>query len=212
LLTDVVLGGMNGQELAQRLTAARPGIQVLYMSGYTENAMAHSGALETGLNFLPKPFHPDQLLAKVGDVLAHGRGASPRADVARRILVVDDDAQVRSFLATLLETDGYGVLQASNGREAQALCLETTFDLVITDLVMPEQEGLETIHVIRRKWPRVPLVAISGAFGGAYLEFARKLGADAMFRKPFDADTILREIRRLIRQSNEPSQEPPANR
>ena len=200
LLTDVILGGMNGQELADRLLAARPGIKVLYMSGYTQNAMSSRGILDSVLNFLPKPFRPDDLLAKVGEVLAQDHDAASD-QVARQILVVDDDSQVRSFLATLLETDGYNVLQASNGKEAQALCREAAFDLVITDLVMPEQEGLETIHVIRRNWPDISVIAISGAFGGAYLELARKLGANAILRKPFEPEAILSEVRRLIRQS-----------
>ena len=88
--------------------------------------------------------------------------------------------------------------QACNGKEAQAYCRETPFDLVITDLVMPEQEGLETIHAIRQNWPQIPMIAISGAFGGTYLELAKKLGADAVFRKPFEPETILSEVRRLI--------------
>jgi CheY-like chemotaxis protein len=60
-----------------------------------------------------------------------------------RMLVVDDEAQVRASFATLLEGDGYKVLQASNGREAQARCRETPVDVAIIDLVMQEQEGLE---------------------------------------------------------------------
>lgn len=67
-----------------------------------------------------------------------------------RMLVVDDEAQVRASFATLLEGDGYKVLQASNGREAQARCRETPLDVAIIDLVMPEQEGLETVQNIRR--------------------------------------------------------------
>ncbi len=195
VLTDVIMSGMNGQELAERLAVAQPGIKVLYMSGYTENALLRHGMLDPGPNFLSKPFRPEELLAKVGEVLAGGGEVRERP--VRRVLIVDDDAQVRSFLATLLEADGYSVLQASNGREAQARCNETAFDLVITDLVMPEQEGLETIHAIRKKWPQTRVVAISGAFGGAYLELAKKLGADALFRKPFDPDTILSEVKRL---------------
>jgi CheY-like chemotaxis protein len=77
------------------------------------------------------------------------------------MLVVDDEAQVRASFATLLEGDGYKVLQASNGREAQARCRETPVDLAIIDLVMPEQEGLEAIQNIRRDWPQIGLIAIS---------------------------------------------------
>lgn len=92
------------------------------------------------------------------------------------------------------------MIQASDGKQAQSRCLETVFDLVITDLVMPEQEGLETIHALRKQSPNLPVVAISGAFAGAYLELARKLGAKAVFRKPFEPGSILREIHRLIQR------------
>jgi len=190
LLTDVIMTGMNGQELAARLSAAHPAVKILYMSGYTENAINQKGLLDPGWNFLPKPFGPEELLWKVGAVLSKGKGPA-------KLLIVDDDAQIRSFLATLLEADGYTVVQASNGREAQARCHESALDLVITDLIMPEQEGLETIHAIRHQWPDIPVIAISGAYGGAYLELAKKLGAQAVFRKPFQAHAVLGEVSRL---------------
>ncbi len=190
LLTDVVMKGMNGHELADRLVAARPGLRVLYMSGYPEAGIVQQGALEPGLNFLSKPFQPQELLWKVGEVLA----TKPSLV---KILVVDDDPQVRSLLTSLLESEGYKISQASNGKDAQTICRENLPDLVVTDLVMPEQEGLETIHAICQNWPHLPVIAISGAYGGAYLDLAKRLGADAVVRKPFDADVILNEIRRL---------------
>jgi hypothetical protein len=191
LLTDVVMSRMDGHELANRLVASHPTLKVLYMSGYSERGVVQQGLLDPDRNFLPKPFLPQELLSKVGEVLAvPGNGA--------KILIVDDDAQVRRFLAKLLEIEGYEVLEAGNGKEAQAFCRKTPIDLMITDLVMPEQEGLETIQVIRKHWPNVPVIAISGAFGGRFLEVAKKMGADAAFRKPFEPDSILGEVRRLV--------------
>jgi CheY-like chemotaxis protein len=184
LLADVVMSGMNGDQLADRLSALRPGLKVLYMSGSPQAG---------NTNMIAKPLQAPELLSKTSEVLA-------RKTARAKLLIVEDDQQVRSFLATLMEAEGYAVLQASNGKEAQVYCQETLPDLVITDLVMPEQEGLETIHAIGRDWPHMPIIAISGAFGGAFLEPAKKMGADAVLRKPFEAHVILSEVRRLIAQ------------
>jgi CheY-like chemotaxis protein len=191
LLTDVEMSGMNGHEMANRLVADRPGIKVLYMSGYTEAGIVQKGTLAAGLNFLGKPFQPQELLWKISEVLAKKTGPA-------KVLIVEDDFQLRSLLSSRLELEGYTVVQASDGRQAQTLCQETLPDLVITDLVMPEQDGLETIRVICQRWPHLPVIAISGVMGGAYLDVAQKLGADAVVRKPFETDVILNEVRRLI--------------
>jgi CheY-like chemotaxis protein len=70
LLTDVVLPGMNGKEVSDRLTALRPGLKVLFMSGYAKDVIAHRGVLDPGVAFLHKPFGPDELATKIREVLA----------------------------------------------------------------------------------------------------------------------------------------------
>ena len=115
-----------------------------------------------------------------------------------RILVVDDDAGVREVLQSMLEAAGYSVAVAVNGREALAAMREGSFDCIITDLVMPEQEGIETIKMIRRDYPDLGIIAMSGAFGGDYLRIASYLGAHATLSKPVQLPTLLATVSSLI--------------
>jgi DNA-binding NtrC family response regulator len=81
LVTDVVMPGMNGRELADRLTGERPGLGVLYVSGYTDHAVVRHGVLEEGIAFLSKPFDLGELVRTVREVLDSGRGTrQPRSD------------------------------------------------------------------------------------------------------------------------------------
>jgi PAS domain S-box-containing protein len=111
VLTDVVMPNLSGRELAHRLEKRWPEIKVLFMSGYTGDAIMHHGAPMEGTEYIPKPFGPDQLAIKVREVL----GAPKRR---ARVLVADDEAGVRSFLRTVLEDGGYEVIEAANGEQA----------------------------------------------------------------------------------------------
>ena len=118
-------------------------------------------------------------------------------DVAR-VLVVDDDAAVCNLVAAMLEGGGYQVSVASNGREALSMLAAGDFEVIITDLVMPEQEGIETIKLIRRDHPQVKVIAMSGAFGGDYLRIAGYLGAHATIAKPARIRTVLDTVRSVL--------------
>jgi CheY-like chemotaxis protein len=122
----------------------------------------------------------------------------PEEPNSARILVVDDDAGVREVLQSMLEAAGYTVLVAVNGREALAALRESAFDCIITDLVMPEQEGIETIKMIRRDYPDLGIIAMSGAFGGDYLRIASYLGAHATLAKPVQLPTLLATVSGLV--------------
>jgi CheY-like chemotaxis protein len=111
VLTDVVMPNLSGRELAHRLEKRWPEIKVLFMSGYTGDAIMHHGAPKEGTEYIPKPFGPDQLAIKVREVL----GAPKRR---ARVLVADDEAGVRSFLRTVLEDGGYEVIEAAHGEQA----------------------------------------------------------------------------------------------
>jgi len=119
-----------------------------------------------------------------------------------RILIIDDDALLRSTLAANLASAGHIVEQAEDGRAGTAHFRSEPADLVLTDLVMPNQEGIETIVTLKREFPGVRVIAMSGAARNSalYLELARKLGAVCVLEKPFTRDLLLQTVADALAQ------------
>lgn len=115
-------------------------------------------------------------------------------ELAETILVIDDDPIFRMLMRDILEEAGLEVIEVPEGSEADEICRRRSISLVLTDLVMPGAEGIETIKQLRNNYPYLPIVAVSGAFGGAFLKIASFLGADAAVRKPFTAEQLLQVI------------------
>jgi CheY-like chemotaxis protein len=113
--------------------------------------------------------------------------------MTKQILVIDDDAAVRMTVHTILTDLGYSVICAVDGEEGMQLFRSLRPDLVITDIIMPKREGIETIIAIRRERPEAKIIAMSG--GGRIncadlLSMARDLGANHAITKPFDIDGL----------------------
>jgi CheY-like chemotaxis protein len=112
-----------------------------------------------------------------------------------RVLVIDDEEFARFSVCRILESEEvYEFVEAENGKIGVEKMNSGDFDLIITDIVMPEKEGLETIMEIRQSHPSIPIIAISGGGGGRnkeYLEVAKSFGAKCVLRKPFSADELL---------------------
>ena len=118
-----------------------------------------------------------------------------------KVLVIDDDAVVRLSIVHILEDGGYEVLAAENGLRGMAAFRSEHPDLVITDIIMPDQEGIQTINEIRSVKPDAKIIAISGSgrFGNVdFLKIAQDLGAVDAIAKPFDPDDLLRRVRRCL--------------
>jgi CheY-like chemotaxis protein len=98
----------------------------------------------------------------------------------------------------MLESVGFSVQVAVNGRDAVSMLGLTAYDLIMTDLVMPEQEGIATIKQIRQSHPDLKVIAMSGAFGGDYLRIAGYLGAHGTLAKPLKLETLLSTIHNVL--------------
>jgi DNA-binding response OmpR family regulator len=121
-----------------------------------------------------------------------------------KILVIDDDDMVRDSLATVLSDRGYDVFTARDGYRAMPVFASVRLDIVLTDILMPEQEGIETIRRMRLANPEVKIIAMSGGgriIGVDVLDLAKKLGADDVLTKPFHPEDLLRRISALSAQA-----------
>lgn len=119
----------------------------------------------------------------------------------KRILIVDDDDVFRAGVRRVLESRGYDVVESRDGREALRRTDLAGVDLVITDIVMPEIEGIELITRLREAHPATRILAVSGspyAAPGNYLEVAKRLGASASLTKPFGLEQLVESVRGLI--------------
>lgn len=112
-----------------------------------------------------------------------------------RILVIDDDESIRSLLRTVLELQGYDVVEAENGSEGLLCYQAEPADLVITDILMPVMDGVEMITELRRDFPCIKVIAISG--GRRALEAARTVTPHTV-EKPFSLGKILDTVRELL--------------
>jgi DNA-binding NtrC family response regulator len=121
------------------------------------------------------------------------------------ILIIDDDASVRAAIQQCLTKAGHTVVLAGHGREGMGVLRQATVDLVVTDLFMPEQEGLETITALRKQHPQLPIIAMSGGnlASEAMLSVARELGAREVIEKPFGLDRLLAAVEKVLHEKVE---------
>jgi len=116
-----------------------------------------------------------------------------------RILVIEDDELVRNYICDCLELADMDCLSAANGRDGLAILQTERVDIVVTDILMPEMEGMETIRELRKQRPQIAIVVISGGAqqGLDVLGMATRLGADRSLAKPFKREELIATIREL---------------
>jgi PAS domain S-box-containing protein len=180
LFTDVVMPGpVKSRDLAREAVKLRPGLPVLFTSGYTENAIVHHGRLDEGVQLLSKPYARDDLARKIRAQL---RAAQPV------VLVVEDDAMVRLAAVDMVETLGFTALQAGDAAEALAIVRgETRIDVLFTDIGLPGMRGPELAAKAVEHRPGLKVVFASGYSEN---EEARAIEGAAHLGKPYQHDQL----------------------
>ena len=118
-----------------------------------------------------------------------------------RILVIEDNEIMNDILVKMLSNAGYDTIGVEDGADGLRLLEKEKFDLIVTDIVMPEKDGIEIIHFSKRRDKVLPVIAVSG--GGRigpteYLSLAQKFGADYAFEKPIDREAFLEAVRECL--------------
>lgn len=198
MFIDLGLEAMNGFELCEHIRESHPDAIIFALSGYA-GLFGPREILEAGFDdYLSKPIRLKAIyeaLRKSFEKLAEQADRKP----IERILIVDDDDHFRRMLRRTLEVEGYQVSEAANGEAGFKRFSETPADLVITDIIMPGKEGVETMMEIMEADPKVKFIVVSGGswYGSeAEFELVRSLGARTL-KKPFGRQEILSAIQQL---------------
>jgi len=189
VITDMTMPKIAGLQLSREIMAIRPDLPILACSGFSEKVTPKDVRAYGFQGYISKPINRGLMAKTIRKVF----------DKRAQILVIDDDSQIRLTLRSILTDVGYDVIEAANGRKGIDLVKTDWVDLVITDIFMPEKEGIETIIELHRDFPHIKIIAISGG-GSEYLQPALQLGAMRTFIKPIEKEALLKAVKELIRK------------
>jgi signal transduction histidine kinase/DNA-binding response OmpR family regulator len=199
LFSDVVMPGpLRSVDMARRAREMLPSLEVLFTSGYTENAIVHGGRLDPGVALISKPYRRDALARKVRSML-RAEASEPEAEKAEsaedpagplRVLIVEDDVNTREATRELLELLEAQVHAVESAQAALDLIGSQTFDVLLTDVRMPGMSGLDLARAAKRLQPRVRVVLASGYGAGIAAELGDDLSDATLLPKPFNFDQL----------------------
>lgn len=203
LFTDVMMPGpMRSTELAERARELLPGIEVLYTSGYAENAIVHGGRLDPGVSLLSKPYRREQLASKVrqmldrriaagSDVVSASPPSPPETKPAsRRVLLVEDNTDLLELTLMMLEELGHEATGVISAEEALVRLQKEPYAMLVTDVTLPKMSGIELVARVRGLYPQMPVVVASGYGRSAELD-----GVDVRYlKKPYQLTDLQKVV------------------
>ncbi len=210
LFTDVIMPGtMRSPELAVKARERLPGIEVLFTSGYTQNAIVHSGRLDDGVELISKPYTRDSLAQKIREVLDR-RPSKRREDGAKtgpksgegapglRILLVEDEVLVRMATADMLADLGHDVIEVGRVAEAKEKLGGETVHVLLTDLGLPDGSGVDLVKEALSRFPQMAVIVASGTDPSEQFDAAGARGRIVTLSKPYDLSALSSALRQCL--------------
>jgi len=204
VVTDLNMPNLTGVELAEEIFEIHPGTPIILCAGFSETVDREKARRLCIREILMKPILTNDLAQAIVRVLDPGDGK--QKVTGKRILIMDDDRQIRDMIRAVIEREGHVALEASDGKQGVRLCRRESVDLVITDIFMPETDGLQAIREIRQDSPGTKIIAISGGgetVAGDFLSHAQLFGADLAFSKPLSLADLAGAVRELLREAEQ---------
>ena len=203
MFIDLGLDTMTGFELCERIRLDEPNAIIYAITGY-EKLFGKNEIINSGFDdCIPKPFSDktlcraaEEAFKKIDQMI---KLQAPNNQIIEQILIIDDNNPFRKMLGKILQREGFQVREASSGDEGIKRQTEKPADLIITDIIMPEKNGIQTMLEIKEKDPAVKFIVVSGGGGYVYeidFDIAEKLGAVTL-EKPFKREEILQAIEQL---------------
>jgi two-component system cell cycle sensor histidine kinase/response regulator CckA len=204
LVTDVVMPGMNGMQLAETLQHRRPDMRVIFMSGYTDRAIVQKDMLDRKLILIQKPITPSVVAAKIREVLDKKNAFEKPSAILQdlggmRILYADDDEPSRRLVRMYLEHSRSILDICENGQIAVDKFQSGSYDIVLMDMQMPVMDGFAAARAIRsweaaRGLKTTPVIAVTGLGASDEFEASLKAGCTSHITKPIGKEALLRTI------------------
>jgi two-component system cell cycle sensor histidine kinase/response regulator CckA len=204
LIADVVMSGISGMQLADILQQRRPGLEAIFISGYTDNAMAQQDRLDRKLILMQKPLIPSVLMAKVREVLDSKKALEKTTSTLQdlggmRILFADDDESSRLLVGMLLEKSNCDLDICENGQRAISKFQSGSYDLVLMDMQMPVMDGFAASRLIRsweatRGLKTTPIIAVTGLGGKEELQASLTAGCTSHIMKPISREVLFKAV------------------
>ncbi len=195
IISDINMPESTGFDLLKYLHNNRMHGKIpILMCSDTGNRESVLKSMKMGArDFIVKPVNPDILMEKIGKIL-HPKGAP-------RIMVVDDDEFVLEILEKIIKRDGFEVIAVTSASDALQTLETEKVEVIISDIVMPEMDGMELLVNVKMKFPKIRMLMITGHSGKYGKESVLDAGADGFISKPFKNIEITRTLQRLIHNS-----------